>query len=71
MPNRQIGKTTLFELLRTELIRNQLKVYTGVQANDLNIMVSGQEIVLPMHVVMSKFNYANLTTKLTNYSSFC
>lgn len=71
MPNRQIGKTTLFELLRAELIRNQLKVYTGVQANDLNIMISGQEIVLPMHVVMSKFNYANLTTKLTNYSSFC
>ena len=71
MPNRQIGKTTLCELLRTELIRNQLKVYTGVQANDLNIMISGQEIVLPMHVVMSKFNYANLTTKLTNYSSFC
>ena len=34
-------------------------------------MISGQEIVLPMHVVMSKFNYANLTTKLTNYSSFC
>ena len=71
MPNRQIGKTTLFDTLDTELIRNPLKIYTGVQTNDLNIMISGQEIVLPMHVVMSKFNYANLTTKLTNYSSFC
>ena len=55
----------------TELIRDQLKIYTGVQTNDLNIMISGQEIVLPMHVVMSKFDYTNLTTKLTNYSSFC
>ena len=71
MPNRQIGKTTLFDTLDTELIRNPLKIYTGVQTNDLNIMISGQEIVLPMHVVMSKFDYTNLTTKLTNYSSFC
>lgn len=69
MLNRQIGITALFELLHTDLIRNQLKVRTGVQTNDLSIMISGQKVVLQMHVVMSKFNYINLATKLTIFPS--
>ena len=56
----EMGKTPQFWLLYIDLMRNQFMVHTGVQSNDLDMLICGRKVFLPMYFVMNKVNYARL-----------
>ena len=53
-----MGKTPQFWFLYMDLMRNQFMVHTGVQSNDLDMLICGWKVFLPMYFVMNKVNYA-------------
>ena len=55
-----MGKTPQFWLLYMDLMRNQFMVHTGVQSNDLDILICGWKVFLPMYFAMNKVNYTRL-----------
>ena len=43
-----------------DLMRDQFMVQTGVRTNDLDMLICGWKVFLPMHSAMNKVNYARL-----------
>ena len=55
-----MGKTPQFWLLYIDLMCNQFMVHTGVQNNDLDMLICGWKVFLSMYFAMNKVNYASL-----------
>ena len=43
-----------------DLMRDQFMVQTGVWTNDLDMLICGWKVFLPMYFAMNKVNYARL-----------
>ena len=57
-----MGKIPQFWLLYMDLMRDQFMVQTGVRTNDLDMLICGWKVFLPMYLyfAMNKVNYARL-----------
>ena len=53
-----MGKTPQFWLLYMDLMRNQFMVHTDAQNNDLDMLICGWKVFLPMYFAMNKVKYA-------------
>ena len=56
--NGSIGKTAQFWLLYLDLMRMQVLIHNAIHNNDLDLLLSGWRIFLPMYFAMNKVNYA-------------
>ena len=43
-----------------DLMRNQFIAHTGVQSNDLEMLICDWKVVLPMYFALNKVKYARL-----------
>ena len=56
----EMCKIPQFWLLYMDLMCDQFMVQTGVQTNDLDMLICGWKVFLPMYFAMNKVNYARL-----------